>query len=824
MALGTISDADITDKCGAHSTGTRILPGDHVNIGRPLPSVTTYVLDHRGYLVPPGVMGEIYISGDQITRGYWNDEERSKAIFVPNPFSTSHRVMYRSRDLGLWNEDMILTYIGRIDNQVKVRGFRVELEEIERAILSEGSDEESVPVKSAATITIADAQDKPHRHHLDQISKHSDHQQISRIVAFVTPQNVSTSLLHRKLKNILPSYARPSQIIAVPSLPESPNFKVDRKALRALAISAWSTRQSTRLYDQLAEPLSPTEQLIADIWKTLLGLEDDSQFHKDQDFFSIGGNSVLSIKAARMIASAVDRPIPVALLIRRTILGDLAGAIDQHLSTDSLASSDRQSFFSYMLSRSLEPCASPHESNAGAISCLEEEVFSSHNNLSDSWHVKSALHTVVRFQIQGPLCPEALIGAFVAVQRENPVLRSRFTVLENGRPSRLISDKFFTPICYSGESSDAESLEILMNKPFDLGREPLMRVSVRKEAADRAEVTVVTHHIITDKASLAIMFRWVSERYRFLAGLEQSISSAQISNSQDTGCPTSAKGTYMDWVEWCELDQQNPHALARTKANMGFWKYHLRNISIFSKTTRVLPLDHTELGLPSRGAQNAVVLISPVPAIEAVLPYSQRLAVSATALSLHLVFAAKDMVLGVPYLNRDEPGVSDMMGLFVDLLPLRMSLREGELADARALLASVTEELNVAIDHRLPYTHIQSAAGSVDKKIIDAVVLYHWEADDIEKSVSFGPEVVVTAATQKTILEGDSSLDQAALWPIQFEFNEQPDGGLCVNVEYDPRMISPTEIKACQNFLPKAIYGLAKGQSPAHIISLGCSS
>lgn len=792
-----------------------------MNIGRPLPSVITYVLDHRGYLVPPRVTGEIYISGHQMTRGYWNDEERTQAVFVLNPFSTTHRYMYRSRDLGFWNENMTLTYVGRIDNQVKVRGFRVELEEIERAILSEGSDEQSVSVTSAATITMADAQDGPHQYHLDQMFKDRVHQQISRIVAFVTPQNVSTSLLHRKLKNILPSYAQPSQIIAVSSLPKSPNFKVDRKALRELAISTWSTRYSARLGGESTQPLSSTEKLIAEIWKTLLGLNDDSQFHKDQDFFSIGGNSVLSIKAARLIASAIGRPIPVALLIRRTILGDLASAIDQHLSTDPSASSEMQSFSAYLFSRSLHSYSSTSRPKAGPLSCVEGEVFLSHNSLPDS--VKSTLHTVVQFHLQGPLNEKALVSAFAVVQHENPVLRSRFDVLENDRPFRFINDEIFSPVCYSGECSDANSLGNLMRKPFDLAREPLMRVSVRKEMSRRAEVTVVTHHIITDKASLAIMLRWVSARYRSLVGLEQSMPSIYGPSPRHAGDPTSAKGTYMDWVEWYELNQQSPNTLARTRADLEFWRLHLQDSSIFQKTARALPLDCMKSGSHSEGAQNAVVLIPPVPAATVSQSYTQRLAFAATALALHTVFVASDMVLGVPYLNRDEPSVSDMMGLFVDILPMKISLQNRELADTMVLLASVTEELNMAIDHRLPYTRVRSALGSSDENIVDAVVLYHWAADDIEKSVSFGPEVVVTAASQHTTA-GDSGVRKAALWPLQFEFNEQVDGGLCVNIEYDTRMISPTEVAALQKFLPGAIHGLSHGESPAHIISLGCSS
>ncbi|UKZ45888.1 NRPS [Trichoderma virens] len=121
-------------ECGPISTWAELLPGEQVTIGNAVPNLDIYLLDHHQCLVAVGVPGEIYVSGEQITHGYWNLQSETTNVFLPNPFSPG-KVMYRTGDLGYWTQDMKLAYVGRIDNQVKVRGFRIEMEEVERALM-----------------------------------------------------------------------------------------------------------------------------------------------------------------------------------------------------------------------------------------------------------------------------------------------------------------------------------------------------------------------------------------------------------------------------------------------------------------------------------------------------------------------------------------------------------------------------------------------------------------------------------------------------------------------------------------------------------------
>jgi gliotoxin/aspirochlorine biosynthesis peptide synthetase len=188
--------------------GNSTASGIKVSIGRPLPRLVMYILDHHKCLVPQHIVGEIYIAGEQVAHGYWSatPDQKDASRFTINPFSRDphQRIMYRTSDFGYWNEDMKISYVGRVDNQVKVRGFRVELEEIESTLLAAGKDK----VQSAAAIA------------MDNDGGDGSGGGL-RIIGVVTPEDVDVAALRARLAFSLPSYSRPSQILAVSELPMS---------------------------------------------------------------------------------------------------------------------------------------------------------------------------------------------------------------------------------------------------------------------------------------------------------------------------------------------------------------------------------------------------------------------------------------------------------------------------------------------------------------------------------------------------------------------------------------------------------------------------
>ncbi|KUI71285.1 Nonribosomal peptide synthetase 5 [Cytospora mali] len=782
-------------ECGPVSTTTRLHPGTEVTIGPGLPRLSIYVLDHHRCPVPQGITGEIYISGEQITRGYWKNSGRNQNRHIENPFSSSPgmELMYRTGDLGSWNEDMTLSYRGRIDHQVKVRGFRVELEEIEHAILAADLD---IRARGAVALVV-------------DSSTQEGNQDDKRIVAFVTPQDVDAAALRAQIATVLPSYMRPSQLFTLSALPRSQNGKADREALRSLAVSsraengvAGNAASGESLDDQ--DDLTPTEYLVKQVWCKLLGLNEKTVIRKEDDFLSIGGNSILAIKAARMIASSVGQHVPLALLIRKTVLQDLAEAIDQQVSHSVTAAG--KTFSAFCSSAESNHSNHPH-SKMLSLSYLEEELFHWHNT-SDT---KSAFNTVFQFIISGAVNQPALVEAFKALVRENPILRSRY-VTADGRTCRLLSDRELVPRCYKVDEWSAERTQALVDEPFDLANDHLLRVVIWDRSCKSAEteVILVTHHIVTDRASIALMVQWVSSRYRQITGqehepIEGSLGANNKSHTKD----------YLDWVQWLQGDQDNPLAQAKVQKKLAYWKKTLRGM-------KPLPQMHQANGTSRKKGQHSAstqhIDISR-PNDPAATTYSQRLAVASVALALRAVLGTSDIVLALPYMNRDDPSTADMLGLFVDRLPLRLAVADNNLASAEILLNSVAVATHRAIENQMPYKKIQAALADqhisvpANGNFVDVLVIYNWQTDALERAVTLGPELQVLS-----LGAAEAAKPRETMIPLLFNFCEQEDGSLVIEVESNPGIIPTRLVDELLRFLPGVVKGLASHVKPETLL------
>ncbi|TGJ79519.1 hypothetical protein E0Z10_g9256 [Xylaria hypoxylon] len=799
-------------ECGCVSTGTRIIPAQSVSIGRPIPGLHIYILDHQQYLVPQGITGEIYISGVQLTRGYWGDahEEKTKRLFIPNPFSSdpSNRIMYRTGDLGFWNEEMNISYVGRVDSMVKVRGFRVELEEVENALVA--ADKQAV--KSAAAIVIGGESGNTYANG-------------NRIVGFVTPADVDLTVLRAKIAILLPIYARPSQLLAVPELPKTANLKLDRERLKDLVLAAQTvTKPGEEGTHEIEEhnALSPTESLIAEIWKKLLGLIDGVRIHKGDDFISLGGNSILAIKAARSITISIGHSIPVALLIRETILERLASSIDQAVIS-SLGTSPTAdgSFSSYLSSVHGSDSADGHPAHHPArllpLSYLENEIFQAYVTSK----FKSPFNTVAQFTVSGLIDLNTLTEAFAALVRENPLLRSRYFVSEQQRV-RVVSAKVTAPEHFADNELNLQRLQAIVDKPFDLAKDQPLRVVFWETsgASRETQIILITHHIATDKASLALMLQWVSHRYG--QSISRKIPSRKNSDEPDPGESNNSStksSTYLEWAQWLAQKQQHndiaPQSQTRKQERILFWKHHLRHMQTIPQLQASDPTDL--MGSPGSTSSIRIPPLDATKKRESTNRYSQRIAVAATALALRAVFGNCDLVLGLPYINRDEPATVDMLGVFVDRLPIRIMLDNAILKDTIALLDAVSTEISLCLDNYLPYVEIQGALGNHNnmqdrRAIVDVMILYGWRSDTLEHSLSLGPGVQITEARNGVRPSG-------SLFPLDFEFVEELDGGLSVNITNNTDLVSPEKMAALESILPRAVQGLVQGLEPVSILA-----
>jgi amino acid adenylation domain-containing protein len=265
-------------------------------IGRPIDGVRTYVLDGRLEPVPAGAHGELYVGGASLARGYVGRSGLTAERFLPSPFAAGERI-YRTGDLARWLPDGSLDFLGRADQQVKIRGFRVEPAEIAAALGRH-------PTVAGAEVLPADAPAGDRR-----------------LVAYVAPRpgcGIDPDELRAHCLRSLPAYMTPSVFVAVDALPLLPSGKVDRAALARLPLPAAA--------EDGAEPDGEVESRIAAIWREVLGLE---RVGRHDDFFGLGGHSLLSARIASRLEREFHRRLPVSIVFEHPTVAGLAGVLEE---------------------------------------------------------------------------------------------------------------------------------------------------------------------------------------------------------------------------------------------------------------------------------------------------------------------------------------------------------------------------------------------------------------------------------------------------------------------------------------------------------------
>lgn len=268
---------ETTIGCCAYEVGARRPDCASVPIGRPLPGVSAYVLDQRLAPVPVGVAGELCIAGAGVAAGYVGHSEDSEPAFLADPFVPAR--MYRTGDRARWLRDGTIEFLGRVDNQVKVRGFRIEPGEIEAALARH-------PAIRQAAVTAEEAGGGE-----------------GRLVAhLVCGEDLTVEQLRAFLAQSLPDYMIPAAFATHGALPFTPSGKIDRRALQGLAAS------ESRREAQYVAPRTPLEQTLSDIWVQLLGVK---RVGIEDDFFALGGHSLLAARVVARVRTdlAVDLPL-----------------------------------------------------------------------------------------------------------------------------------------------------------------------------------------------------------------------------------------------------------------------------------------------------------------------------------------------------------------------------------------------------------------------------------------------------------------------------------------------------------------------------------
>lgn len=298
-------------------------PGKNIVIGKPIYNNKLFVLGRKKTLMPIGFCGELCISGEGLARGYLNDVELSAEKFMPNPYLNG-AIMYCSGDLVRWLSDGNLEFIGRIDQQVKIRGLRIEVGEIENYLMKHNE------VKEAVVIKRLDARGN------------------DNLYAYIVAQNdknkLTTEHFHNYLSQFIPDYMLPSYFVILPAMPLNPNGKVDRKQLPDPHDVI--EKGEHNIEKKYIAPRNETEQIIHDIWCEVLGME---KIGVHDNFFYIGGHSLKATQVASRILFKCNINIDLAEIFKNPILEDLAASISLSIKNSAYGKKEEKEYEEFVL-------------------------------------------------------------------------------------------------------------------------------------------------------------------------------------------------------------------------------------------------------------------------------------------------------------------------------------------------------------------------------------------------------------------------------------------------------------------------------------------
>src|SRR5258708_5640067 len=434
-------------------------------IGKPVENTQVYLLNDEGRPVPWGIVGEMYLGGRQLARGYVNRPELTAERFVPNPFSgVPGERFYKTGDLARWQEDGTVEYLGRADQQFKIRGYRVELGEVESTLSEcEGVCQAAVVIR----------EDQPGE---------------KRLVGYVVGEQgvqLSEDKLRSDLSRRLPEFMVPSVLIVLTELPLTPSGKVDRKRLPDLSRSAGVGGQEE---DYLA-PANEIEAVLCRICEELLHRE---RISVTRNFFEAGGHSLLATQVIARVSDALGVELPVRRLFELPTIAPLARCIMQLTSANGKVQA--------------RPIANGSRHRAVPVSFAQQRLW-----FLDQLQPGTATYNLAAaLRLTGALRLDAIDHAFRELIARHETLRTTFRAQE-GEPVQVIGPavEISTPLMdLSGLPSEAAAAkarglaEEEAAQPCDLRRGPLLRAKLVR-LTDRTQVLLVTmHHIISDGWSM----------------------------------------------------------------------------------------------------------------------------------------------------------------------------------------------------------------------------------------------------------------------------------------------------------------------------------
>jgi amino acid adenylation domain-containing protein len=622
-------------------------------IGRPIANTQVYILDRRAQPVAIGVAGEIYIAGDGLARGYLNRPDLTAEKFLPDPFSSKPGSrLYRTGDLARYLSDGQIEFIGRIDHQIKIRGYRVELGEIEEVLRQHASIEEAAVIARGET---------------------SDTKQIVAYVISKTEQAPAAVELRNHLKKVLPDFMLPAAFVVLEQMPLTPNGKIDRRALPAP-----DAHEQTAERDYVP-PRTPTEEVLAGIFFEVLG-RDKVGIH--DNFFDLGGHSLLATRVNSWVRSAFQIEMPLRCLFELPSIAELSTTVD-------------------LLIREGGGLEAPPITPAPRSGCLPLSFAQQR-----LWFVSQLdpetpaynLDTIIR--LTGELNIAAIERSLNEIVTRHEILRTTFPVVDD-QPVQVIAQSANLKLSLVDLSEVASQerdtltqhlIEVDVARPFDLISGPLLRVTLLRLYA-RDHIAICTmHHIISDGWSMGILIREMSALYE-----------AILSDKPSPLRPLPVQ--YADFAVW----QRNWLQGEVLEKQLAYWKHTLGN----EPPVMQLPTDHPRPAVQTyNGSRETFVLTQEV--CESLKQISRREGATLfmTLLAIFQVllnrYAGQEVIVGADIANRNRAETEDLIGFFVNMMVLRADLSNDP--SFRELLGRAREMALGAYAHQdLPFENLVDA-------------------------------------------------------------------------------------------------------------------
>ncbi|KAH8160895.1 hypothetical protein CIB48_g7352 [Xylaria polymorpha] len=689
--------------CGA--TIAPLAQNKPVTLGGPNPSTRVYILDSQKRLAPFGVVGEIYLAGIQVATGYIGQPTETSTRFLLDSVNPQYsgEYMYKTGDRAYWNEHGELTFLGRQDRQLKLRGFRIDLDDLE-VRMTKAYDQ-----CTAAVVAIKD-----------------DH-----LVALVQPVHLDLDEFRLHVRNHIPAYALPRHIMAVKSFPTTAVGKLDYKAIAAVATS-------TRGQEA---PLTVSREMTILALKETLGMCIDENIDLDSTFTDLGVNSLLAIHLSQRLSRTFKLRIPISMVLGTTTVRDFVEALSC-LQTPELRQID---------STLGDHCVSP----------IEAEWWHKYHKDTKT----SSFNVTYACELPTTIEKPKLISAWNAILCRHRILTCRYTSSNLHGLRRE----------YASSSPTAELVEEIdiqreINIPFDIEKDNLVRVLISP-----TQMLVIISHIICDLTTLRILLQEVANTYH-----GRDLAPVTKTYGQTTWSIPASPRHLSFWSDYLDGASEPHFSVGRISTSRKSWTG--------SSYIHQIPKS-THQAMNHFAAMEKVTM--------------HQLTLASIALALQHKNNHCDITIGAPYLNRHSEEDLEVVGLFLEPLPIRIRYDPTvpSTSEQDSFVKAVQRSSEGALSHAVAWdqllSHLNLTPDFPNHPIFNVMVTFHEAAQEVQlplPGIQFLP-----------------TWSEGAKFKLMAEFTARNDGELSLRLEYSDECFTPDDVRRVAQLVCEALDSLVAG-------------